>query len=52
MKAKPDKRIIIQEKDQNTSMYRTRAWEQTVEITRWEHDYENKRYIIDYNKKK
>ena len=52
MKAIAEKRKVIKEEDWKTSMYLTRAWEKTVEIVRWEHDYENKIYVIDYNEKK
>jgi len=45
------KQIIIKEEDWETSIYRTREWEGSVEIVRWEHDYENKQYIIDYKEK-
>jgi len=45
------KQIIIKEEDWNNSIYRTREWEQSVEIIRWEHDYEKKQYVIDYKEK-
>jgi len=45
------KQIIIKEEDWESSIYKTREWEQSVEIIRWEHDYENKQYIIDYKEK-
>lgn len=39
------KRIIIKEEDYNTEW---KEWEKTVIITCWEHDFEEKCYIIDY----
>lgn len=48
---KADKQVIVKEVDWANSKYRTREWEQSVEIVRWEHNYEKKQYIIDYNEK-
>ena len=48
---KTGKKIIVKEKDWATSKYRTREWEQSVDITKWEHDYEKKQYVIMYNEK-
>ena len=48
---KADKQIIVKECDWETSKYRTVEWEQSVEIVRWEHDYEKRQYVIDYNEK-
>ena len=48
---KADKQIIVKEADWENSKYRTREWEQSVKIVRWEHDYEKKQYVIDYNEK-
>ena len=45
---KADKQIIVKEADWKKSKYRTREWEQSVEIVRWEHDYEKKQYVINY----
>jgi hypothetical protein len=42
------KKIIISESDWKSSIYRTREWERTVNITNWIHDYETKEYIIEY----
>lgn len=42
------KQIIIKEEDWINSIHRTIAWEQSVIITRWEHDYVKKQYVIDY----
>lgn len=39
------KRIIIKEEDYNIE------WEKSVTIIRWEHDFEQKIYIIDYIEK-
>ena len=44
-----DLQIIIKEEDWKDSKYRTKEWENTVELIKWEHDYEKKIYIIDYN---
>ncbi len=41
-------RIVIAESEWDSSVYRTREWENTVEIIRWEHDYENKQYVIEF----
>ena len=41
------KTIIIQEKDWKTSVYRTREWERTVNITKWTHEF-GIHYIIEY----
>jgi hypothetical protein len=46
-----EKQIIIQGEDWATSIYRTIEWEQSVEIIRWEHNYEKNRYVIDYKEK-
>jgi len=46
---KAEKQIIIKECDWKDSKYRTREWEKTVDIKRWEHDYELKQYVIDYD---
>lgn len=43
--------IIIKEEDWKDSKYRTKEWEDTVIITYWEHNYENKNYIIKWKKK-
>jgi hypothetical protein len=43
--------VIVTENDWPTSIYRTKEWEQSVKIIRWEHDYVNKIYIIDYETK-
>jgi hypothetical protein len=45
------KQIIIKEAAWEASIYRTREWEQSVEIIRWEHDYEKRQYVIDYKEK-
>ena len=43
--------IIINEIDWINSKYRTKEWEQSVKITRWEHNHLTKKYIIDYKNK-
>ncbi len=43
--------IKITEKDWIESKYRTKEWEDSVIITYWEHDYENKTYTIKYKEK-
>jgi len=42
------KKIVIKESDWNDSIYKTKKWEQSVEILRWEHDYVEHIYVIDY----
>jgi len=44
-------RVIIQEVEYKYSIYSTIEWEQSVVITCWEHNYEEKRYVIDYHEK-
>lgn len=46
-----EKQIIIEECDWNDSKYRTVEWERSVSIVRWEHNYEENIYTIDYNEK-
>ena len=46
---KAEKQIIVKEIDWKDSKYRTVEWERTVDIKRWEHDYELKQYVIDYD---
>jgi hypothetical protein len=43
-----EKVIVISEQDWPTSIYKTKEWEQSVRILRWEHDYVKKCYIINY----
>lgn len=43
-------RIVIKENEWPRSKYKTKEWEDTVNIIRWEHDYEKKIYIIDFEK--
>lgn len=45
------KQVIINETDWKDSIYRTVKWEQSVEIVRWEHDYDKKIYIINYKER-
>lgn len=45
------KQIIIAEKDWEDSIYKTIEWEQSVIIEKWEHDFEEKKYTIDYKEK-
>jgi len=45
------KRIIISEENYKISEYSTSEWERSVIITCWEHDFELKRYVIDYKDK-
>lgn len=45
------KQVIIKEEDWANSIYRTIEWENSVILLRWEHDYVNKQYIIDYKEK-
>tara|TARA_R110000744_G_scaffold7342_3_gene25312 strand:+ start:6864 stop:7097 length:234 start_codon:yes stop_codon:yes gene_type:complete len=40
--------IIVRECDWNKSKYRTVEWEHSVNITRWEHDFEKGVYVIEY----
>lgn len=42
------KQIIISEEDYLGSIYSTYSWEKSVEIVRYEHDFEKKQYVIDY----
>lgn len=42
------KQVIIPENEWYNSIYRTLEWELSVNITRWEHDYVKKQYVIDY----
>jgi len=42
--------IKITEEDWKESKYRTIEWEQSVNITYWEHDFVKKIYIIKYTK--
>ncbi len=44
---KEDEKVIVV-KEWNDEM---KAWEQTVEITRWEHNYETEEYIVNYKEK-
>jgi len=44
-------KIIIKEEDWVSSKYKTKKWEESVIVTYWEHDYENKTYTIKYTKK-
>jgi len=39
-------KIVVEEKDWEDSQYRTRKWEERVNIVRWEHDYVKKIYEI------
>ena len=44
------KRIIVKETEwERDPKYKTGQWENSVVITRWEHDYVKKHYVIDYN---
>lgn len=45
------RQIIIQEEDWSESVYRTKEWEDSVDLIRWEHDYVKKQYIIDFKDK-
>ena len=42
------KRRIVKEEDYTKEVM---LWERTVNVIRWEHDYELKQYIIDYKEK-
>jgi hypothetical protein len=44
-------RVIINEVEYKYSKYCTKEWEQSVVITCWEHNYEEKCYKIDYHDK-
>jgi len=44
-------RVIINEVEYKYSKYSTIEWEQSVVITCWEHNYEEKCYKIDYHDK-
>lgn len=41
-------KVVIEEKDWKNSKYRTKEWEDSVEILKWEHNYETKKYIIHF----
>ena len=41
--------VTIKEIEYNDSKYSTKEWEQSVIITRWEHNHELKEYVINYN---
>lgn len=41
-------RIVIPEAEWDESPYKTPEWENSVQIKMWEHNYENKEYIIVY----
>ena len=43
------KQVTIKECDWSESKYKTVEWEKSVNITRWEHDFEKGIYIINYN---
>lgn len=43
------KQIIISEDEWEDSIYKTKEWEQSVEVLKWEHDYIKKEYIITYD---
>ena len=47
-KGKEKKIIKVPESEWVESKYRTREWEQSVEIRHWMHDYENGEYVITY----
>lgn len=49
---KAEKQIIIPFSEWEDCEYRTLTWEQSVDMKRWECDYVNKIYIIDYNELK
>ena len=42
---------IVEESEWEDSKYRTKEWEQSVNIVTWEHNYVTKQYIIVYNEK-
>jgi hypothetical protein len=41
-------KVIISENEWDNSIYRTKEWIDSVEITYWEHDFQNKTYTIIY----
>ena len=41
-------KVVVFESEWENSMYRTREWESSVTIKKWEHDYVEKKYIIDF----
>ena len=41
-------KITIDECDWNDSEYRTKKWEQSIDMKEWVHDFENKIYIITW----
>lgn len=45
------KKIIITEEDWVSSIYQTKAWNDSVQVVRYEHDYERNEYIIEYKEK-
>jgi len=44
-------KIIVKGEDWAESKYRTRKWEERVDIARWEHDYVANEYTITINVK-
>lgn len=40
--------ITFSEEEYKNSSYNTKDWEQSVNITNWEHNYEKGEYIIKY----
>ena len=44
-------KVVIKESDFDQSKYSKKEWEKSVEIVRWEHNYEEKKYIIEYKEK-
>jgi len=50
-KNKPKYKITINESDWSDSKYRTKEWEQSIDMTEWIHDWEKKIYIISWNDK-
>lgn len=42
-------KLVIKDKDWPTCIYRTKEWEDSVNIIYWEHDYVKKVHVIIYS---
>lgn len=43
------KKVIVKGEDWVSSIYSTKEWHNSVEVIRYEHDYEKNTYTIEYN---
>lgn len=43
-----EKQVIIEEDDFEQSVYNTKEWNESVKITRYEHNIADKKYVINY----